>query len=266
MTRRYLATTLLCLLFSAACSKRRAKPAEPEPPAPDPVVAARVADELDQALMRSVVACRALAENARIRAFYATREEPHRVLTVLRDVVMRARAAQASLLDEKGVVIAATDPGTVGYDFSQWRFFGEATHGRVVVLPAVGFASEHRNLHVIVPVKGDDGASRGVAVLGMPVGPLDRALEDLPEPSAVVFKDRYVLATNRPRWGFHGLRRLDERGAAVDLEDRDLLGLLDRVVPPIGDTIEADGVSYDVHRWPMFLEEWHLLVCQPRSD
>ncbi|MHC4973705.1 MAG: cache domain-containing protein [Planctomycetota bacterium] len=264
MTRRFLGTTLLCLLC-VAC-KSRSKPAEPEPPALDEVAAAMIADELDQALMRSVVACRALAENARIRAFFVDGEEPHRVLTVLRDLVMRSRAMMASLLDNEGVVIASTDPGRVGYDFSQWRFFEEASRGRIVILPSVGFASDRRDLFVIVPVKGEDGEPHGAAVLQTPVGPLDRALEGLPEPSAVVFRDRYVLATNRPRWGFHGLRRLDERGATVDLDDRDLLGVLDSVVPPIGETVESEGVSYDVHRWPMCMDEWHLLVCVPRDD
>jgi len=265
MTRRFVGATLLCLLC-VACSKRRSRESEPEAPVLDEVAAARIADELDQSLMRSVVACRALAENARIRAFYVDREEPHRVLTVLRDLVMRARAMRASLLDDQGVVIASTDPGTVGYDFSQWRFFEEASRGRVVILPSVGFASDRRDLFVIVPVKDDDGEPRGAAVLRTPVGPLDRALADLPEPSAVVFRDRYVLATNRPRWGFHGLRRLDERGGSVDLDDRDLLGVLDSVVPPIGETVVAEGVHYDVHRWPMFLQEWHLLVCVPSDD
>jgi C4-dicarboxylate-specific signal transduction histidine kinase len=265
MTRRFLGATLLCLLC-VACSKRRSRPAEPQPPALDEAETARVADELDQALMRSVVACRALAENARIRAFYADRSEPHRVLTVLRDLVMRSRAMRASLLDDEGLVIASTDPGTVGYDFSQWRFFEEASRGRIVILPSVGFASDRRDLYVIVPVTGEDGEACGAAVLRTPVGPLDRTLEDLPEPAAVVFRDRYVLATNRPRWGFHGLRSLDERGATVDLDDRNLLGVLDRVVPPIGDTVHADGMSYDVLRWPMFMEEWHLLVCVPQGD
>jgi hypothetical protein len=52
----------------------------------------------------------------------------------------------------------------------------------------------------------------------------------------------------------------------VDLDDRDLLGVLDSVVPPIGETVESEGVSYDVHRWPMCMDEWHLLVCVPRDD
>lgn len=253
----------LCLL-AAACAGRK-KDGPERPPRLDRVGAARVADELDQALTRGVVACRALAQNAHVRAFYSEKKQPHKVLTVLRDVVTRSAAERALLLDSDGVVIAATDPEAVGYDFSHWAFFRDAVKGKILVFPSVGYVSEQRGLFCVAPQEDESGAPRGAVVLRMSVGPLDRTMEHIGLPSALVFRERYVLATNRPHWGFHGLRGLDERQAGIDLAEKDLLGMLDRVVPPIRDTIVVEDEVYDVHRFPMAIEEWQLLVCVPRA-
>jgi C4-dicarboxylate-specific signal transduction histidine kinase len=251
---RHVLPLLALAWLGTAC---KSKPPVEEPTAElDNARTAKVADELDQALVRGVVACRTLSNNADVRAFFGERARPHKVLTVLRDTVTKSAADHAYLLDGQGVVIAATEAEKVGYDFSHWAFFESARQGKVLVFPAIGFVSERRGLFIVVP-----GKTAGAVVLRLGTGPLDRALERLSEPSAVVYRDRYVLATNRRAWGFNGLRGADERGATLDLEDPGLQDMLDHVVPPIGPTVEVDGVVYDVHRLPMVVEEWQLLVC-----
>ncbi|MHC4932697.1 MAG: cache domain-containing protein [Planctomycetota bacterium] len=263
MSRRISLVILLALSMTAACAGTSKEEEAPEPdPALDQARAAKIADELDQALMRGYVACRALSENAHVRAFCDTRENPHKVLAVLRDVVTRSGADRASLLDSGGVVIASTDLEAVGYDFRHSGFFKAAQEDQVVIFPSVGFVNERRGLFVVVP-QGAPGA-RGAAVLRMSVGSLDRSLETLRKPAALIYRDRYVLATNRPQWGFHGHRDLEERGQTLDLSERDLQKMLDSVVPPIGETVEWKGLTYQVNRYPMFLEDWQMVVCVPQ--
>lgn len=264
MTRRSRRVTLALCCMLAACADNRSDVEPDRPPPFDERRAARIADELEQSLMRAVVAGRALAENARIRAFFDDGKYPHRTLTVLREAATRSRAEVASLLDGEGIVIASTDPETVGYDFSHWAFFEATMEGETLVLPAVGFVNERRGLFVTVPVSDGAGGARGAVVMRTGVGPLDRTLEDSEHPSVLAFRERYVLATNRPRWGFHGVRGLDQRGPAVDLDERGLLEMLDSVVPPIGAVLEHAGTIYDVRRVPLVLEDWQLLVCVAR--
>jgi len=263
-TRRCLVMALCWL--GAACAHQKTNTVAPDESTAgfDRTQAARVADELDQALTRNVVFCRTLSENSHVRGFFATREQPHRVLRVLRDVVTRSGAEGASLLDSAGVVIASTNPDAVGYDFSQWQFFNTVSEGRVLVFPAIGFVNTLRALYVVVPQAGDEG---GAVVLRSRVESLDETLAPIRQPAALVFRDRYVLATNRPEFGFHGLRSVEQRVAVEAQDERQLLATLDEVIPPIGDTIAAEGRTYQVHRVPMLMGEWQLLVCvESRKD
>ena len=229
------------------------------------VEVARVADALDQQLVQQVIACRKLADNSIVSGFYATQDKPHRALNALRDTVRRSSALVASLVDANGVVTLSTDPNAEGYEFSRWGFFQSGLAGDVLAFPAVGFFAETRSLYVIVPHENAEGERTGVVVLRSSVSPLDGLLDGLQAPAALVYRDRYALATNRPDLGFHGLRRLDQRGATIDFDDGELFDVLDAVVPAIGDTFTENGIVYAIERIPMVVPDWTLLVARAQS-
>jgi hypothetical protein len=219
-----------------------------------------VSAEVDQALMRGIIACRALAENIHVRDFHAGDEQPQRTLTVLRDIVTRAGAEYASLIDGNGVVVASTDPQAVGYDFSDWPFLRRAASGEVLVFPSVGMGWERRRVLYVVP-RGEDG---GAAVLRQDVAALDRLLGSVGAPAALVYRDRYEVATNRPGFRFDRLRGRTEV-APVDPGEESVLAMMDHVFPPIGDTLEREGTSFDVRHVPTVVADWQILVATPHG-
>lgn len=223
---------------------------------------ARVADALDQQLVQQVIACRQLSDNSLVRGFYARQEYPHRTLNALRDTVARSSAIVASLVDANGVVTLSTDPNAEGYEFSRWSSFKAGIAGEVLVFPVVGFVAENRGLFVIVPHENEQGEPIGVVVLRSVVTHLDGLLDGISAPAALVYRDRYALATNRPELGFHGLRGLDERGGTAEFTDGNLFDVLDTVVPAVGETVTEDGVVYAIERIPMVLPDWTLLVAR----
>lgn len=221
---------------------------------------ARVADLLDQRLVQQVMACRILADNALVGGYYAGEEKPHETLTALRDTVSRSTAVVASLVDANGVVTISSDPTAEGYQYSRWGFFRDGFAGDVLVLPSVGFVSQKRALFALVPHESAEGDITGVVILRSEVTPFDQLLDELSYPAALVYRDRYALATNRPELGFNGLRRLDERGATIDLKNGELFDVLDAVVPAIGETVTDGGITYAVERIPMAVPDWTLLI------
>lgn len=251
--RRFLA---LCAVLGA-CAGRDATVADPPPLDREGVE--RVSAEVDQALLRGLVACRMLAENIHVRSFHAGAEQPQRTLTVLRDMVTRAGAEQASLIDGNGVVIASTDPQAVGYDFSEWPFLRLAASGEALVFPAVGMGAERRRIFFVVP-RGEDG---GAAVLRQDAAALDRLLGGLGAPAAIVYRDRYEVATNRKDFGFDGFEGREARPAGPG--ERSMLAMMDQVFPPIGDELVREGTTFDVRRIPTALADWQVLVCAPRE-
>jgi len=251
-----------CFLLVAACAGKEAQVSEPPAVTLDEARLARVAAEVDQALLRGIIACRALAENIHVRSFHAGAEQPQRTLTVLRDMVTRAGAEHASLIDERGVVIAATDPQAVGYDFSEWPFLKRAAAGQVLVFPSVGMGADRRRIFFVVP----RGEPRGATVLRKDVAALDRLLAGVEAPAALVYRERYEVATNRPGFGFDGFE--DRRWAeavSVDPGELSVLDAMDHVFPPIGDVLEREGTTFDVHRVPTVVAGWQILVCIPRE-
>lgn len=248
----------LAPLLLAACAGREAKVADPPAVGLDESRLARVSAEVDQAMLRGVVACRALAENIHVRTFRAGSEQPQRTLTVLRDIVTRAEAEHASLIDGSGVVVASTDPQAVGYDFSEWPFLRHVAAGEVLVFPAVGIGAGRRRIFFVAP-RGEDG---GAAVLRHDVSAFDRLLDGVAAPAALVYRGRYEVATNRTGFGFDGLDGREAR--AVDPGERSVLAMMDEVFPPIGDTLVREGTAFDVRRAPTVVADWQILVCTPR--
>jgi two-component system C4-dicarboxylate transport sensor histidine kinase DctB len=124
--------------------------------------------------------------------------------------------------DQRGIVLAASDPALVGDDLSFRPYFLEALSGRVGRHFAIGVRDGLPGYYVSHPIH--DGAKVvGVAVLKIGLDPVDEAWGMLGAPALLADSNQVVILSSRPEWIYTALAELPlER--KVDLQVTRLYG------------------------------------------
>lgn len=129
---------------------------------------------------------------------------------------------QLFVQDQRGIVLAASDPALVGDDLSFRPYFLEALSGRVGRHFAIGVRDGVPGYYVSHPIH--DGAKVvGVAVLKIGLDPVDEAWGMLGAPALLADSNQVVILSSRPEWIYTALAELPlER--KVDLQVTRLYG------------------------------------------
>lgn len=129
---------------------------------------------------------------------------------------------QLFVQDQRGIVLAASDPALVGDDLSFRPYFLEALSGRVGRHFAIGVRDGVPGYYVSHPIH--DGAKVvGVAVLKIGLVPVDEAWGMLGAPALLADSNQVVILSSRPEWIYTALAELPlER--KVDLQVTRLYG------------------------------------------
>lgn len=129
---------------------------------------------------------------------------------------------QLFVQDQRGIVLAASDPALVGDDLSFRPYFLEALSGRVGRHFAIGVRDGVPGYYVSHPIH--DGAKVvGVAVLKIGLDPVDEAWGMLGAPALLADSNQVVILSSRPEWTYTALAELPlER--KVDLQVTRLYG------------------------------------------
>ncbi|MCO5979242.1 ATP-binding protein [Ideonella oryzae] len=129
---------------------------------------------------------------------------------------------QLFVQDQRGIVLAASDPALVGDDLSFRPYFLEALSGRVGRHFAIGVRDGVPGYYVSHPIH--DGAKVvGVAVLKIGLEPVDEAWGMLGAPALLADSNQVVILSSRPEWTYTALAELPlER--KVDLQVTRLYG------------------------------------------
>ena len=114
---------------------------------------------------------------------------------------------QLFVQDQRGIVLAASDPAMVGDDLSFRPYFLEALSGRVGRHFAIGVRDGLPGYYVSHPIH--DGAKVvGVAVLKIGLDPVDEAWGMLGAPALLADSNQVVILSSRPEWIYTALTEL----------------------------------------------------------
>lgn len=124
-------------------------------------------------------------------------------------------SATVFVLDQRGQVLAASDPALHGQDLSFRPYFLEALSGRVGRHFAIGLQDGRPGYYVSHPIH--DGARvAGVAVVKIDLEPIGQAWEQLGAPALLADSNQVVILSSRPEWRYTALTELSvERRVAL---------------------------------------------------
>jgi two-component system C4-dicarboxylate transport sensor histidine kinase DctB len=117
-------------------------------------------------------------------------------------------SASIYVLNQRGAVLASSDPSLEGEDLSFRPYFLEALSGRVGRHFAIGLRDGLPGYYVSHPIH--DGARvAGVAVLKLDLSPIDQAWGTLGAPALLADSNSVVILSSRPEWRYTALVPLD---------------------------------------------------------
>ncbi|MCA6217051.1 sensor histidine kinase [Ideonella sp. B7] len=142
--------------------------------------------------------------------------------TYLRRLNAHLGGALLFVQDQRGTVLAASDPALVGDDLSFRPYFLEALSGRVGRHFAIGVRDGLPGYYVSHPIH-DGPKVVGVAVLKIGLDPVGEAWGMLGSPALLADSNQVVILSSRPEWTYTALAELPlER--RVDLQLSRLYG------------------------------------------
>lgn len=142
--------------------------------------------------------------------------------TYLRRLNAHLGGALLFVQDQRGIVLAASDPALVGDDLSFRPYFLEALSGRVGRHFAIGVRDGLPGYYVSHPIH-DGPKVVGVAVLKIGLDPVGEAWGMLGSPALLADSNQVVILSSRPEWTYTALAELPlER--RVDLQLSRLYG------------------------------------------
>lgn len=142
--------------------------------------------------------------------------------TYLRRLNAHLGGALLFVQDQRGIVLAASDPALVGDDLSFRPYFLDALAGRVGRHFAIGVRDGVPGYYVSHPIH-DGPRVVGVAVLKIGLDPVDEAWGMLGAPALLADSNQVVILSSRPEWTYTALAELPlER--RVDLQLSRLYG------------------------------------------
>lgn len=128
---------------------------------------------------------------------------------ILESIRRRFDADIVYLMNRAGTVTASTtfgdNPSLQGNNYAFRPYFQEAMQGRKMLYPAIGITTHKRGIYYSAPVYDPDTAGTGehiagVLVVKMGTEEIDRFLNSLSFPAALVLPDDTVFAANQPNW------------------------------------------------------------------
>ncbi len=174
------------------------------------------------------------------------------------------------IMDSTGLVVASSrtpDGSTLfGHNYTFRPYFQQGMKGSDYRYAAFGVTTKNRGIYFSSPIRGENNAVIGVAVIKGGTEAIDRLLLEKggEGPLAVVSQDGIVFAATEAGWLFHSAFPL-EAARLKSLEDAKQFG--DQPVSPLpvllgSDTVTMDKEVYSVVRRPIALDAWQILSLQ----
>lgn len=169
------------------------------------------------------------------------------------------------VMDKRGNVVGCSpyDQGKslTGDNYSFRPYFIQAMDGKSAAYPALGVTTELRGIYFSTPVYSrTDRTPIGVVVFKTSLDPIDRLIDQITEPVALLSPDGIVFATNRPDWMYHAALPIEEESLAGIRESRQFYNqpLSPLQVTLDENVVELEGVEYTVRRLPIMIKGWQI--------
>jgi PAS domain S-box-containing protein len=186
-------------------------------------------------------------------------------VTILETAKHISGGSRVYVIDSKGTVVGSSSikqgKSILGNNYSFRPYFKQAIEGKNVAYPALGITSKTRGIYFGTPIYSEsDDSAIGIVVVKASLDPIDKLLNQIPEPVALLSPDGIVFATNRKAWMYHTALPIEKETLnsvrkSRQFSDQPLLPLQTQLND---NTVEIDGIDYSVRWLPIMIRGWQI--------
>jgi PAS domain S-box-containing protein len=176
-----------------------------------------------------------------------------------------AGGARVYVLNHLGIVVGSSSvkqgKPIVGNDYSFRPYFSQAIRGENMAYPALGVTSGTRGIYFSAPIYSEAAHPPvGVVVIKAGLEPVDKLLDQITEPVALLSPDGIIFASNREDWMFRAALPIKEQVLDSVRKSRQFA---DQSLAPLetslhGTTAEIEGIEYSIRWLPIMIRGWQL--------